>query len=74
MSNYLNKNVLLVGAGQMALDYHKILTDLEVTFEVVGRSKQSSKLYYKKTGIMPFIGGLEKYLDSGIKKIFHMPL
>jgi len=64
MSNYLNKNTWLIGAGQMAMDYQKILKDLGVPFKVLGRGRKSAKLFYESTGYKPFQGGLKKFLSS----------
>jgi len=62
MSDNMNKNIWLIGAGQMAVDYHKVLDDLEVPFTVVGRGKSSAKLFFNKTGFKPFLGGLKAFL------------
>ena len=58
----MNKNIWLIGAGQMAVDYHNVLNDLEVPFTVVGRGESSAKLFFNKTGFKPFLGGLKAFL------------
>ena len=68
MSDNMNKNIWLIGAGQMAVDYHKVLDDLEVPFTVVGRGKSSAKLFFNKTGFKPFLGGLKAFLLGNPKK------
>ena len=64
MPNNMNKNIWLIGAGQMAVDYHKVLNDLEVPFTVVGRGESSAKLFSERTGVKPFIGGLDNFLKT----------
>ena len=71
MSDNINKNIWLIGAGQMAIDYHKVLNDLEVPFTVVGRSESSAKLFSEKTGVKPFIGGLDNFLKTNPEKCTH---
>lgn len=56
--------ILMVGAGQMAQEYAKVLNALECDFTVVGRSEASATEFEKSTGIKPFIGGLNKFCDS----------
>jgi predicted dehydrogenase len=67
----MNKNILLIGAGQMAIDYHKVLNDLEVPFTVVGRGESSAKLYFEKTGVKPIVGGLKAFLLDNPKPCSH---
>lgn len=65
MSNNLNKNrIWLVGAGAMAVEYSKVLIDLNVNFSVIGRSKTSAQKFKEKTGIKVFIGGLAEFLKN----------
>ena len=58
MSHYL-KNILLVGTGPMAVEYVKVLRDLDVSPHVVGRSQQACAAFEEKTGIKAVSGGLE---------------
>lgn len=63
-NKYSEKKVLLVGAGQMGVDYCTVLKGLETPFEVVGRGNKSAAVFYEKTGIPVIEGGLDKYLSE----------
>lgn len=58
------KKIILVGAGVMAIDYHKVLTHLKINFDVVGRGEITANAFHEKTGKMPFVGGLDSYLKK----------
>jgi len=62
MSDYLKKRILLVGAGYMAEEYCKVLIELQVNFEVVGKSdiniNKLRNIYNKN---IFYSGGLENY-------------
>ena len=58
----MNKNILLIGAGPMAIEYAKILIDLKANITVVGRGKASAENFYKATGIDIIDGGIENWL------------
>ena len=58
------KTVWLIGAGNMALQYSKILKDLDVNLIVIGRGEKSAKIFFDETGIYPKIGGLKTFLKS----------
>jgi len=60
----MNKEILIVGSGPMAIDYAKILLAQDIDFKVVGRGKESAARFQLKTGKIPQIGGLEKYLND----------
>ncbi|MEO6176090.1 MAG: hypothetical protein ABIP27_13145 [Flavobacterium circumlabens] len=60
----MNKEILIVGSGPMAIDYAKILLAQDIDFNVVGRGKESAAKFQLETGKMPYIGGLEKYLND----------
>lgn len=60
----MNKEILIVGSGPMAIDYAKILLSQNIDFNVVGRGKESAAKFEIETGKMPSIGGLEKYLNN----------
>lgn len=64
MPDNLNKKVLLVGAGQMAVDYFKVLEALQCQITVIGRSEQSASVFEQKTGNKIITGGLEKFLQQ----------
>ena len=63
--------MLLVGAGAMAVEYSKVLTALEVEFEVVCRTESSAREFEKNTGKACQIGGVESLLDSDSKLFSH---
>jgi len=63
-----NKNAWLIGAGQMAIDYTKVLNKLNIKFDVIGRGKKSSNFFFDKTNKKPFEGGLSKFLETKPKK------
>ena len=67
MPDNMNKNIWLIGAGQMSVDYHKVLNDLDVPFSVIGRGKSSANLFSEKTGVRPFVGGLDNFLSENPK-------
>lgn len=68
MSGNLNINVLLVGAGQMAVDYCKVLKALPCNITIVGRSEQSAASFEEKTKQKIITGGLENFLQHNKKK------
>jgi predicted dehydrogenase len=68
MPDNMKENILLVGAGQMSIDYFKVLRTLNVTFSVVGRGKKSALIFKKQTGILPYVGGLTKFLSNNKNK------
>lgn len=47
----MEKVILLIGAGPMAVEYSKVLTALNVEQVVVGRGKSSAESFKKQTGI-----------------------
>ncbi|WP_028979060.1 Gfo/Idh/MocA family oxidoreductase [Sporocytophaga myxococcoides] len=64
MSHYINKDILLVGAGPMAVEYAKVLMHLGCSFEVIGRGEESSKKFEEATKKKAHVGGLEKFLSN----------
>lgn len=64
MSDYLTKRILLVGAGQMAQEYAKVLIAQNEDFDVVGRGKESAQLFSKQTGLDVISGGIHEYLTK----------
>ena len=64
MSDNIKKKVLLVGAGQMSIDYVNVLKEMECDITIVGRGEKSADLFLEKTGIKPITGGLSKYLSA----------
>lgn len=64
MSDNLNPEVWLVGAGPMAMDYVKVIRALGIPFKVIGRGKASAENFYSKTGIEVLTGGLEEAIKQ----------
>lgn len=53
--------VLLVGASLMAQDYAKVLTTLEIPFDVICRSEKTAQNFQEKTGIDCSYGGVQSH-------------
>ncbi|WP_286239895.1 Gfo/Idh/MocA family protein [Neptuniibacter halophilus] len=66
--------VLLIGAGNMAREYAKVLVALSVNFTVVGRGECSAKKFEDDTGFQPYIGGLERFVKSNDVSSFEMAI
>lgn len=62
-----NKQVWLIGAGQMALDYYNVLSHLGPSLEVIGRSNSSVQKFFEQTGFNARSGGLTEFLASNPK-------
>lgn len=58
--NINRRDVWLIGAGQMASDYAKVLKNLNCDFTVIGRSEQKAQDFEQKTGLAVIPGGVEK--------------
>ena len=58
------KNIWIIGAGGIAIEYAKVLIALGHEFTVIGRSEEGCKRFENETGIKPISGGLDKFLDS----------
>lgn len=65
MSDHLigKKEIWIVGAGPMAMDYARVLLHLGVTPTVIGRGKISAKRFEDETGISVEREGLQKFLN-----------
>ena len=63
MSDNLN-NVLLVGTGNMAKEYVKVLDELDVSYKIIGNSKESVDKFQEETNKLAYRGGIEKYLNE----------
>ena len=61
---FSNDTVWLVGAGPMALDYAKILTELNAQVVVIGRGSESARAFTEKSGAVVVEGGLEQFLSK----------
>ena len=55
------KKVLLLGTGNIARDYVKVLRGLQVDFDVIGRSEDGCARFSEEMGLNALPGGLEKY-------------
>lgn len=69
--NIKQKKIWLVGAGPMAQDYVKVLNDIDADYLVIGRGQESANQFYKKTEVLPFTGGLDKFLKANPAKCSH---
>ena len=49
----------LIGTGNMAYNYAKVLKSLKQPFKVIGRGKNSALIFKKKTGVDAKIGSLK---------------
>ena len=66
MSDNLNsKNVVLFGAGPMAMDYAKVLKHLGTNFIVVGRSLEGTENFQEQTGIAAIPNGVPGWQEKG---------
>lgn len=59
-----DNEILLIGAGEMAIEYAKVLLKLSLPLKVIGRGEQKAKTFKERTGIDVFTGGVDKYLTS----------
>lgn len=58
------KNIWIIGAGNIAQEYAKILNSLGYAFTVIGRGEEKARLFKDTTGHEVIIGGLNKYLST----------
>ena len=61
------QDVLLIGAGSMAISHAQVLQGMNLKFTVVGRGEQSAQLFHEKTGINVITGGIEDWLSKNIE-------
>ena len=54
--------IWIIGAGNMAREYAKVLKALDKEFICIGRGEKSAKEFKEATGVEAIEGGLEKYL------------
>lgn len=65
MSDYLKeKNIWLIGAGYMAVEYAKVLQGMNIPFKVVGRGIKSAMNFEKKTRVTVQTGGVNNFLEQ----------
>ena len=67
----LGKNILLVGASQMAVDYYRVLFAMGHEVVVVGRSEDSAQEFQSKTQHPVTIGGIQRYCEEQKDVKFH---
>ena len=58
------KNIWIIGAGNIAQEYAKILNSLGFAFTVIGRGEEKARIFKEATGHNVIIGGLEKYIST----------
>lgn len=56
--------IWIIGAGNMAREYAKVLKALSKEFVCIGRGEKSAKEFKEATGVEAIEGGLEKYLAT----------
>jgi predicted dehydrogenase len=64
MTTESTSTLVLVGAGEMAQSYAKVLRAQNVYFEVVGRGDGSASLFEAKTSVRVHRGGIQTYLNG----------
>lgn len=65
MPDYLKeKNIWLIGAGYMAIEYSKVLQKMNIPFKVVGRGVKSAVEFKKKTGVVVHTDGIRNFLEQ----------
>lgn len=57
-------NIFLIGTGLMAIDYAHVLQAQGHDFIAIGRGRISAEKFEKETGVVPIIGGIERYLSQ----------
>ncbi len=60
----MKSNIWLIGAGNMAIEYSKVLSAENKTYTVIGRGGKSANIFRDNTGVTVIRGGLKKYLDK----------
>ena len=64
-NNLSSKNVVLLGAGPMAIDYTKVLRNLGTNFTVAGRSREGTEKFQEQTGIVAIPHGVAGWQEKG---------
>lgn len=67
MTSTLLPKILLVGAGNMAREYAKVLTTLKKPFLTIGRGAENIVFFQKATGQSAVSGGLAQWLATKTK-------
>ena len=58
----MKPEVMLIGAGDMATEYAKVLDGMDKNYVVVGRGEKSAARFEELTGRSVYRGGIKKYL------------
>ena len=58
------KQIWLIGAGEMAKDYIKVINALKIQAKIIGRGTKSATNFKNQTGQSVITGGLEAYLKT----------
>lgn len=68
MSNNIKKinKILLVGSGYMAKEYAKVLTALNVDYDVVGKGLVNCEKIEKEFYVKVYSGGINKFLSNNL--------
>lgn len=64
MNREKGQDIWIIGAGDMAVQYSKVLDALKKEYIVIGRGEESAKSFETKTGHKVITGGVEKYLSE----------
>lgn len=64
LENLKNKEVLLIGAGSMAINHTQVLQNMDLKFTVVGRGEESAQTFQEQTKINVATGGIDKWLSE----------
>ena len=62
--NLSSKNVVLFGAGPMAIEYAKVLKSLGANFAVAGRSREGTEKFQEQTGIAAIPHGVAGWQEK----------
>lgn len=60
----MKSEVMLIGAGDMAIEYTKVLDGMNVNYVIIGRGEKSASRCEEITGHQVYRGGIEKYLSE----------
>lgn len=58
--------IYIIGTGPMAIEYTKVLQAQKHSIIVIGRSEENALKFEKETGLKPWIGGIENYLNDNL--------
>lgn len=63
------KDIILIGTGNMAAEYAKVLASMNQHFTVIGRGIESAEVFKVRTGITAVTGGIQNYIaKNGVNK------